>query len=64
MGYRGINGGLAARRSVDVVPGSPRPASRKRVRARELELKLTALQSDYIELHAALVEAAQVHRRR
>jgi hypothetical protein len=30
---------------------------------RELELKLAALQEDYADLHAALFEAAQVHRR-
>ncbi|MEO8436130.1 MAG: PP2C family protein-serine/threonine phosphatase [Pyrinomonadaceae bacterium] len=63
MGYRGINGGLAARRAVDALTASPRRSSRKRARAGELELKLAALQRDYIELHAALVEAAQVHRR-
>ena len=62
MGYRGINSGSVARRAVDGVSASLRGSSRKRVRAGELELKLAALQRDYIELHAALVEAAQVHR--
>jgi sigma-B regulation protein RsbU (phosphoserine phosphatase) len=33
------------------------------VRREELELKLTDLQKDYAELHAAIFEAAQVHRR-
>ena len=33
------------------------------LRREELELKLTDLQRDYAELHAAIFEAAQVHRR-
>jgi sigma-B regulation protein RsbU (phosphoserine phosphatase) len=33
------------------------------VRREELELKLNDLQKDYAELHAAIFEAAQVHRR-
>jgi serine phosphatase RsbU (regulator of sigma subunit) len=37
--------------------------SGSRLRYRELELKVEALQKDYAELHTALVEAAQVHRR-
>src|SRR5262245_34243856 len=32
-------------------------------RIHELELKLAELRQDYADLHAALVEAAQVHRR-
>jgi serine phosphatase RsbU (regulator of sigma subunit) len=38
-------------------------APRNRARREELELKLTALQKDYADLHTALFEAAQVHRR-
>jgi sigma-B regulation protein RsbU (phosphoserine phosphatase) len=34
-----------------------------RVRRRELEEKLSRLQSDYADLHVALFEAAQVHRK-
>jgi phosphoserine phosphatase RsbU/P len=63
MSYPGSNGGLAIRRAVDNISPRQRPASRNRPRRRELELKLAALQNDYVELHAALVEAAQVHRR-
>src|SRR6201987_623678 len=33
------------------------------VRCRELEKEITKLQRDYAELHAALSEAAQVHRK-
>ena len=38
-------------------------SSRRRARHRELKLKLAALQKDYADLHTALFEAAQVHRR-
>jgi serine phosphatase RsbU (regulator of sigma subunit) len=40
-----------------------RQISDNRGRYQELELKLAALQKDYADLHAALFEAAQVHRR-
>ena len=63
MGYRGLNGGLAARRTVDVSSSRSRRNSPRPVPPRDLESKLAALQKDYIELHDALVEAAQVHRR-
>jgi sigma-B regulation protein RsbU (phosphoserine phosphatase) len=36
---------------------------RQRPRRHELELKLAALQKDYADLHTAIFEAAQVHRR-
>jgi sigma-B regulation protein RsbU (phosphoserine phosphatase) len=64
MSYSGLNGGLAARRAVDV-QASPPPVrnSRNSSRYRELMLKVAALQKDYAELHTELVEAAQVHRR-
>src|SRR5439155_4649778 len=39
-----------------------RPRSGK-ARREELEVKLAALQKDYAELHTAIFEAAQVHRR-
>jgi serine phosphatase RsbU (regulator of sigma subunit) len=56
MSHSGFNGGLATGLAVDIQV-SPRP------RQRELVLKLAALQKDYADLHAALFEAAQVHRR-
>src|SRR5438552_14612302 len=57
------NGRLAARRALDVrVSPSWRRGSTK-PRREELELKLAALQKDYAELHTAIFEAAQVHRR-
>ncbi len=54
--------GLAVRRRVLHVPSSHRARTTK-PRREELELKLTGLQNDYAELHAAIFEAAQVHRR-
>src|SRR5262245_23474414 len=42
------------------VPGPPVP---RKSRRQELELKLAALQQDYADLHTAIFEAAQVHRR-
>jgi sigma-B regulation protein RsbU (phosphoserine phosphatase) len=44
------------------LPAAGGRASR-RGRVRELQLKLAALQKDYTDLHGALFEAAQVHRR-
>ena len=55
-----VTGGLAAvERAIEV----PAPTARTQTRRRDLELKLAALQKDYAELHTAIVEAAQVHRR-
>ncbi len=57
-----FTGGSAGRAvNVQVAP-TPRNSS-NRPRERELELKLAALQEDYADLHAALFDAAQVHRR-
>jgi serine phosphatase RsbU (regulator of sigma subunit) len=42
---------------------APAIASRRRAPQRELQLKLATLQKDYAELHTALFEAAQVHRK-
>ena len=51
-------------RAVEVqVPPPPRRNSRNRTRHPELELQVAALQKDYADLHTALIEAAQVHRR-
>src|SRR6476660_10038571 len=54
--------GLATRRRALQVTPTHRPRSMP-LRREELELKLTDLQKDYAELHAAIFEAAQVHRR-
>ena len=60
MSYSGINSGLAARRAV-VSPALRRKSGRSR--QGEMAKKLAKLQRDYIDLHAALYEAAQVYRR-
>lgn len=54
-----VNSGLATRRARDVAAPSPRQPARRR----DLEFKLAALQEDYADLHTAIFEAAQVHRR-
>jgi sigma-B regulation protein RsbU (phosphoserine phosphatase) len=59
MSSTAVTGGLAARRAVEV---APLPA-RAHARRRDLEIKLAALQKDYADLHTAIFEAAQVHRR-
>lgn len=62
MSQAGFNAALAPRRALDATV-----SKRRRTVAREprqnLELKLAALQQDYAELHTAIFEAAQVHRR-
>src|SRR5881394_2551917 len=61
MAQSAFNSGIAARRVVD----RSAPA-RRRTEAKppsEMELKFAALQKDYADLHAAIFEAAQVHRR-
>src|SRR2546426_3632461 len=54
---------LATRRALE--PGVPllRRRSVRKTRRQELEVKLATLQKDYAELHTAVFEAAQVHRR-
>ena len=53
-----------AERKIDVEPSWPRRRKlENRACCRELELKVAALQKDYADLHAALFEAAQAHRR-
>jgi serine phosphatase RsbU (regulator of sigma subunit) len=63
MSESGLNCGLAAKRATEdksvVLPNQ----NGHRTRHRELEMKLAALQKDYADLHTALFEAAQVHRR-
>src|SRR5260370_22509737 len=63
MGQTGFNGGLAVRRAVDLQTPLPRRRTPGATRRQELELKLAALQKDCAELHTAIFEAAQVHRR-
>ena len=56
--------GFLAGQAGDIQGAPPRrQISDNRGRYRELELKLAALQKDYADLHTALFEAAQVHRR-
>ncbi len=55
--------GGSAGRAVNVQAAPTPRNSSNRPRERELELKLAALQEDYADLHAALFDAAQVHRR-
>src|SRR5215831_19125064 len=57
-----INSAVATRRVVDrAAPASRRRA--QRTSQADLDAKLEALQKDYADLHAAIFEAAQVHRR-
>jgi sigma-B regulation protein RsbU (phosphoserine phosphatase) len=64
MNHSGFNGGLATGLAVDVQV-SPQPHQDQGNPARQLELhlKLAALQKEYADLHAALFEATQAHRR-
>jgi serine phosphatase RsbU (regulator of sigma subunit) len=66
MSQAGSKGELGTGRAVDVQafpPPRQNSGNRARQRELELELKLAALQKDYADLHTALFEAAQVHRR-
>jgi serine phosphatase RsbU (regulator of sigma subunit) len=64
MSQAGSKGKLGTGHAVDVqAVQPPSQNSGNRARRRELELKLAALQKDYADLHTALFEAAQVHRR-
>jgi serine phosphatase RsbU (regulator of sigma subunit) len=56
-------GSLGTKRALDTRVYAPRPKRSSRARRQELEVKLAALQQDYAELHTAIFEAAQVHRR-
>src|SRR5713101_5758883 len=56
-------GSLGAKRALDPHAYPPRPKRSTNARRQDLELKLAALQQDYAELHTAIFEAAQVHRR-
>ncbi len=63
MSQTRFNGGLAARRAIDTRVATPQRRTSNRARREDLEGKLAALQKDYAELHTAIFEAAQVHRR-
>jgi len=63
MGQTRFNGGLAVRRAVDLQAPPPRRRTPGATRRQKLELKLAALEKDYADLHTAIFEAAQVHRR-
>src|SRR6266851_10395796 len=63
MSQSSFNTGLGTRRALDVRPYPPRLKRSGKARREELEVKLAALQKDYAELHTAIFEAAQVHRR-
>src|SRR5258707_2391412 len=56
-------GNLGAKRALDTRVYAPQPRRSSKARRQELEVKLAALQQAYAELHTAIVEAAQVHRR-
>jgi len=55
--------GLAIRRQVNARAASPSRARSIRSSQKELEIKLDELRKDYAELHTAVFEAGQVHRR-
>src|SRR6266581_2077006 len=63
MSQSTFNTGLGTRRAVDVQLYAPRPRRSGKALRQELEVKLATLQKDYAELHTAIFEAAQVHRR-
>src|SRR2546430_1780935 len=63
MGQSSFNAALAPRRVVDRATPAPRRLSPEKKQPSDQDLKLVALQKDYAELHTAIFEAAQVHRR-
>src|SRR5439155_5453449 len=63
MSQPAFNGGLGTRPAADLRLSPPRRRTSVKERRQELEYKLDALQKDYAELHTAIFEAAQVHRR-
>jgi serine phosphatase RsbU (regulator of sigma subunit) len=58
-----FNRGLGNKQAIDVRLLPARRSKSTRPRREDLELKLAALQQDYADLHTAIFEAAQVHRR-
>jgi sigma-B regulation protein RsbU (phosphoserine phosphatase) len=63
MSQTAFNGALGTQRAIDLRRSAPRRRNSVKARRDELEVKLEALQKDYAELHTAIFEAAQVHRR-
>jgi len=63
MGQSAFNTALAPRRVVDRATPAPRRPNPAKKKQSDLDLKLAELQKDYAELHTAIFEAAQVHRR-
>ena len=61
MAQAALNPGISPRRVVDRAAPARRRAEPKA--PTEMELKFAELQKDYADLHAAIFEAAQVHRR-
>ena len=57
-----LNASLATRRALDIHASRRLKRDDEAVRL-ELEVKLASLQQDYADLHTAIFEAAQVHRR-
>lgn len=62
MSYSGFNGGSATRRAIQPT-APPHRNSTGRARQLELKLKVAALEKDFADLHTAISEAEQVHRR-
>lgn len=63
MGQSSFNAALAPRRVVDRATPAPRRPSPEKKKQSDPDPKFVALQKDYAELHTAIFEAAQVHRR-
>lgn len=57
------NSGLAVSRAHDTGASPIRRVSAAKTHRRDLQTRLVSLQRDYAELHTAIFEAAQVHRR-
>ncbi|HEY7783789.1 MAG TPA: PP2C family protein-serine/threonine phosphatase [Pyrinomonadaceae bacterium] len=63
MTLPGFNGVLAPRLVLDSRLDNSQRRSTSKADLKDLEVRLAALQKDYAELHTAVFEAAQVHRR-
>lgn len=63
MALPGFNGRLAAQRAVSNQLSSSGRRKRNRAEQQLLENRLAELQKEYADLHTAIFEAAQVHRR-
>src|ERR1700737_5080957 len=62
MGQSSFNAALAPRRVVDRATPVPRRSAEQKQQS-DPDVKMAALQKDYADLHTAIFEAAQVHRR-